>query len=215
MPYHDSLPFLSLHKAKVQSDILANRPVTPEGRGDTFFATDANGGLGALYLSNQAGNIWVEFVQTIPNLGELTDVNITTPANGNTLIYNSATSTWIDGTTSSSISALTDVNLTGLSDGEILIWDNVNNEWINESRVTAIGELSDVATFTQAKGDIIASNGTIFNRIAVGANNQVLTANSSQTNGVQWTTFSVDFNVILTANGDVLVDSNGNVITEI
>lgn len=215
MPYHDSLPFLSLHKAKIESGLLVSRPATPEGLGDAYFATDANGGLGAIYLTNLAGTAWVEFTQTVPNLSDLLDVNITTPADGSALIYNSGTSKWIDGTVSSSIATLTDVDITGLADGYILIWDNVGGKWVVGQRVVAVGDLSDVATFTQVKGDIMASNGTVFNKIGVGTNNQVLMADSAETNGVKWATSSVDFNVILTASGDVLVDSSGNVLTEI
>lgn len=62
MGFHKDLDFASLHKAKVQQGLLVGLPVSPDGAGDIYFATDANAGAGALYFTNAAGNTWVEFV---------------------------------------------------------------------------------------------------------------------------------------------------------
>lgn len=62
MGFHKDLDFASLHKAKVQQGLLVDLPVSPDGAGDIYFATDANAGDGALYFTNAAGDTWVEFV---------------------------------------------------------------------------------------------------------------------------------------------------------
>lgn len=215
MPYHDELPFISLHKAKINSGTLASRPASPDGLGDVYWAPDANSGAGGLYLTNLTGTSWAEFVSGVPDLVDLGDVNITTPSNGSALIWDSGTSKWIDGVISSTLSDLSDVNTSGIQDGYVLIWDAVGSEWIVTQRVTTISSLTDVDTITQQKGDIIVSNGTLFQKVAVGTNNQVLTADSSTSQGVKWSTFSADFDVILTDGNDVLIDDDGNVLTEI
>lgn len=215
MPYHDNLPFLSLHKAKVSAGLRVDRPATPDGLGDMYWATNANAGLGALFLTNIGGTSWVEFTNVAPELDDLTDVTITTPADGDGLIYVTSTSTWINSANVTSMSALSDVDLAGLADGDTLIYDSVGSVFVAGTPTLSISDLTDVGTITQVKGDIIASSGTLFNKVGVGSNNQLLTADSTQTYGIKWSTFSTDFNVILTANGEVLIDSNGNVITTI
>lgn len=61
------------------------------------------------------------------------------------------------------------------------------------------------------KGDIIVHNGTDSVRIAVGSNNQVLTADSAQTEGVKWATPSASFLpwTEVTGTSQALVVNNG------
>lgn len=77
---------------------------------------------------------------------------------------------------------------------------------------TEANEANRIASAMTTKGDIITTNGTDINRLAVGTNSHVLQADSSTTNGIKWGT--------VTANG-LASDSvttakilNANVTTE-
>lgn len=66
-------------------------------------------------------------------LANLTDVNITTPTDGQGLVYNNTTQKWENGNVSSasSIDTLTDVDLTNLSNGQILKYNSTTQKWEN------------------------------------------------------------------------------------
>jgi hypothetical protein len=49
-------------------------------------------------------------------------------------------------------------------------------------------EANEVVSKLTTKGDLLATNGTALNRLAVGTNDQVLVADSAATNGVKWGT---------------------------
>jgi hypothetical protein len=66
-------------------------------------------------------------------------------------------------------------------------------------------EANLMASTMTTKGDLLVTTGSAFNRLAVGTNTHVLTADSSATNGVAWAViptqtpdFSSDQNVLLT-----------------
>lgn len=64
-----------------------------------------------------------------------------------------------------------------------------------------------VAATLTTKGDILATDGSALNRLAVGTNYQVLGADSSATNGVAWQASSRS---ILTTKGDIIAASAAN-----
>ena len=80
-------------------------------------------------------NNWIEFPSGSGSstLTSLSDVNITTPTDGQGLVYNNTTQKWENGTVSSasSIDTLTDVNLTNLTNGQILKYNSISQEWEN------------------------------------------------------------------------------------
>jgi hypothetical protein len=62
------------------------------------------------------------------------DVNISSPANGEALIYNSTSGDWENGTVSASVAALNDVGdvtITSVADGEFLKYDSASGDWVN------------------------------------------------------------------------------------
>jgi hypothetical protein len=65
------------------------------------------------------------------NLDDLSDVNAPNPTDGQALIYDDATSTWIPGDVSAALAALTDVNLDEPLDREALVYDEATTSWIN------------------------------------------------------------------------------------
>lgn len=96
MALHSAIAFAGLHKAKIDGGLLIDRPAAPEGFGDMYWATDDDGGVGAIYLSNAAGNTWVKFsiAASNINLDDLGDVDAAAPTNGQVLTWNNGTSAW-------------------------------------------------------------------------------------------------------------------------
>ena len=86
---------------------------------------------------------------TIPTTIEsLSDVQVTSVANGQALVWNSTDSKWENGNVAAtaSLSALTDVQLTSQSNGQALIWNATASKWENGtvSTATALSALTDV-----------------------------------------------------------------------
>ena len=177
MGFHDAIAFDSLHKGIFNGGLIGDRPATPEGFGDVYWATDTT----TLYTTNAAGDTWVEVSASI---------------------------------SASSIGDLSDVTITAVADLQFLQYDNGTSQWINMT--LGMSDLSDVADVTgAAKGDIIVFNGSSqLDNFPVGTDGQILTAASSETLGVEWTTAASLFDTddILTDGDDVLVDADGNVM---
>jgi hypothetical protein len=64
-------------------------------------------------------------------LDDVSDVNAPNPTDGQALIYDDATSTWIPGDVSATLAALTDVALDEPLDREALVYDEATTSWIN------------------------------------------------------------------------------------
>lgn len=68
-------------------------------------------------------------------LAGLTDVDISSPTNGQILKYNGATDKWENGTGggggASALTDLSDVNVSAPSNGQSLIFDNATGKWVN------------------------------------------------------------------------------------
>ena len=94
---------------------------------------DANGTISATGSSTTldgSGSIAID---------DLTDVTITSIADGQILVYDSNSSKWINDslpTPSLDVDDLGDVTLTSLANGQILKYDSANNVWINANEVT-------------------------------------------------------------------------------
>ena len=100
-----------------------------------------------------------EWVNTTPSAGatvlnDLTDVNATSPQDGNILRYDSVTSKWVSN--SLEISEIEDVviDTNTLVDGQVLVYDSVNEEWVNgDAGAETFLELTDTpANYTCQNG---------------------------------------------------------------
>ncbi len=144
-----------------------------------------------------------------------TDVVLSSPVTGNFLGYNGGTSKWqnlavpvtsVAGRTGAITLTSTDVglaNVTNTSDA---------NKPVSTATQTALNAKADLATAT-TKGDLLAATASAtLARLGVGTNNQVLTADSTQTTGIKWATAtSTPVNVLAksanftAANNDFIV----------
>ena len=136
------------------------------------------GGTGIYYISNNgqpynfyiygdgsAGSPYV--IQTakvtvgVENLDDLSNVTITTPTDGQALIYDSNTQKWKNGAGgggSSTLAGLTDVDITSATDGQVLMFDGNANEWVNGNGgggSSTLDGLTDVTITTPSQGNAL------------------------------------------------------------
>ena len=80
-------------------------------------------------------------------------------------------------------------------------WRYNGSYWVVEATATAIS-----TTIMDAKGDlIVATAADTVNRLAVGANNYVLTADSAQTEGVKWAAVPPSGGLSTTTEGAIMI----------
>ena len=87
----------------------------------------------------------------------VTDVVITTPADGDVLTYDDATGKWVNAAASSGVTALSglsDVNVVGPTNGQILEYNSASGKWENGS---AIGTTAPIALVSYLPGVPAAS----------------------------------------------------------
>jgi len=90
------------------------------------------------------------------SLADLTDVNLTSPTDGQSLVYDDATDKWVNGDGGASAFAdLTDVSLSNLSNGQIPQYNSTSQKWENENLPTIpddLNDLSDVSVSSAQNG---------------------------------------------------------------
>ena len=141
------------------------------------------------------------------------------------------------------IDGLSDVVITSNTKGDLLVCNGTNwidvavgtndhvltadsNEasgvkWAAAGGAGSLDGLSDVAITSQAKGDILASNGTNFVDLTVGTNGQVIVADSGETTGIKWAAPSTlaialdnlsDVAITSQVKGDILASNGTNFV---
>lgn len=79
-------------------------------------------------------------------LGEMSDVALSTPTNGQVLTYDSASTKWknADASGASTLNEMTDVTLSSPTNGQALVYDSASSKWTNQS----VGDDGFVINFT-------------------------------------------------------------------
>lgn len=99
-------------------------------------------------LSNHLTNTNNPHTTTLANLD---DTTITTPQDGETVLYDSNSSKWINSAVpGGALSSLTDVNLGALANKELLQYDYANSKWVNSSDVWSTIEVNELANIRSA-----------------------------------------------------------------
>lgn len=98
----------------------------------------------------QNNSKWYSEHSSTSTLTALADVSITTPTDGQSLIYDANTTKWVNGSGTSAMGALddlTDVTITSATDGQVLSYDDNSSEWVNTSLATVAttGDYSDLS----------------------------------------------------------------------
>ena len=137
-------------------------------------------------VHQSAGRILVR-VDTGEVLGALHDVNVSGAEDGDALIFNTTTNTWVagsvtidstdeisEGTTNLyftdqraidavkdniELDDLSDVDTSGVSDGDALVFDTSANSWVPGSvAIDALNDINDVVIATPADGEVLTYN---------------------------------------------------------
>lgn len=162
MANHATLDFSTLHKAVFDSGLAVDRPLAPEGGGDAYWAQDTE----VLYVSDGADiPSWISY--TLSDIGSISSNNL---------------------------NDLNDVTITSVVDNQILQYNSGTGEWENVTLASIPSSLNDLSDVTlsgsEAKGSLLVNNNSVFVNVAVGSNGQVLVADSAQSAGVAWQTFT-------------------------
>ena len=171
----------------MQMDELGSDPSTPSAGTARLFIRDDNT-IKVIFDSGTVVNLGAASVSTLDDLDNVTiaglatndhlkyngtnfvnephtltnvnDVTITTPSNGEALLYNAGT--WENGVVASTIDGLTDTNITSIADNQILTYDSGSSKWINEtpSAAGSLTGLSDTTITTPVDGHGLIYNGS-------------------------------------------------------
>src|SRR5210317_2187038 len=131
---------------------------------------------GSLYFRNNPGNVTLLPNQTLTVSAFstnwiVTDFNylnlsVSSPANGEALVYNSTSGLWENSTVSASVAALDDigdVTITTPANGEALVYNNTSGDWENgtvSASVAALDDVGDVTITGVANTQVIKYNST-------------------------------------------------------
>lgn len=116
-----------------------------------FTINDASSSTSTVYSSSKVENRIDNHNHEISNL---TDVDITDRADGEALIWDDGTSTYIHGEAGkSNISEMDDVSITSISSGETLVWDETSSKFKNgDGGKSNLSEMDDVDLTDRADG---------------------------------------------------------------
>jgi hypothetical protein len=157
---------------KATTDILTNKTLTSPVlngtlSGTAFLDEDTMSSNSATAVASQQSiKAYVDAqVATANELSELTDVNITTPADGALLFYDTGTSTWIDNVVSGDIT-IADTGVAAIASGVIVNADINGSAAIDATKIhdgsvsnTEFGYLNGVTSNIQTQLDSAASAG--------------------------------------------------------
>ena len=96
-------------------------------------------------LSNTSGDAgWQTPASGSSSLADLTDTMITTPADGEVLVYDGTAGKWVNDEieTVTSLSELTDTTISSPSDGQVLAYDGTAGKWVNTTQSSGTGVLT-------------------------------------------------------------------------
>ena len=95
-----------------------------------FPSSPSNGDIYENYVYDGTKAVWRINPQTPGfTLESLADTTITTPSDGQALVYDTATNKWINETPATTLDSLTDTNLSALTEGQALVYNG--SEWVN------------------------------------------------------------------------------------
>ena len=113
------------------------------------------------------GDYWMMIAQDgsgVNNLTELQDTNISSPSNGQILLYNSTSGKWENSNFSqtSALNDLTDVTISSASNGQALLYNSTSGKWENSnfSQTSDLNDLTDVTISNAETNQVLAYTGS-------------------------------------------------------
>jgi hypothetical protein len=133
-----------------------NFPNSPED-GDIFSG----------YIYDATRSVWKKLsTEATLLIDDLQDVTITSPENGQALIYDTSIQEWINQTLVEpvlTLEGLSDTNIPEPLDGQALVYDSASGQWINETPDIILNDLSDVSIIDPADQQVLIYNTTTSN----------------------------------------------------
>jgi hypothetical protein len=130
-----------------------NFPNSPED-GDVFSG----------YIYDATKSVWKKLSDlSSSGIDDLNDVTITSPENGQALIYDTSIQEWINQALVEpvlTLEGLSDTNIEDPLDGQALVYDSASGQWINETPASNLSDLSDVTISTATTDQLLRWNGT-------------------------------------------------------
>ena len=147
------LPAIAITNVFVVADIAARDALTVE-EGDVAKVTDAGSGFPKTFIYD--GSIWIEIEAGGSSLDALSDVAISMPIMGQSLVYDGVSFT--NQTLSYSLDSLTDVTLSAPMAGQVLVYDGMN--FVNST--ASLDSLSDAMISMPIMGQSLVYDGVNF-----------------------------------------------------
>jgi hypothetical protein len=145
----------------------ATKP-SPAQNGDAWF--DVTDGVTYIYYDDGSSAQWVETgspVVSFDAVSTLTDTEITSVLDGQILVYDSATSKWINETPASTLEGLSDTVIYDAIDGEVLTYSS--GDWVNQTITPDGFTSSTIITSTNASWPVPALASPIIKVTVMGA----------------------------------------------
>jgi hypothetical protein len=130
-----------------------NFPNSPED-GDIFSG----------YIFDATKSVWKKLSDlSSSGIDDLNDVTITSPENGQALIYDTSIEEWINQTLVEpvlTLEGLSDTTIEDPLDGQTLVYDSSLDSWVNETPASNLDDLSDVTVSTATTDQLLRWSGT-------------------------------------------------------
>lgn len=99
-----------------------------------FPATPSNGDTFEQYIYDGTKEVWrLNPEAPNANLDNLNDVTITSPTDGQALVFDSASGDWVNETPASTVDSLTDTTIDSPATGESLVYNG--SAWVNDATI--------------------------------------------------------------------------------
>lgn len=116
-------------------------------------------------------------------LDDLSDVDAPTPDPGDVLTWDDGASSWIPSPPTGGadvLGDLSDVDTTGVGDGDFLAYDDGTDTWL------PVGAPSGTVPSGTDPGDMLVWDGSAWDVLPIGGDDDLLTADSSEPLGLKW-----------------------------
>lgn len=202
---YDTSGTINYWRMEVLSDTqISSTDDVPEGSFNLYY-TDSR-------VDSRIGNAWLTDLRNDFYINNLKDVDDSGKATGDALIWDG--SNYVPGNPNQGINmedlGNTNIDSSNLTSGQLLVWDG--NSWDNKdpTDITNLGDIDNVnisngynrflfrssysgdwnsTNLFDSKGDILVGNGgTSFVNLPIGADGQIIIADSNQSEGLRWGT---------------------------
>lgn len=176
--------------------LAAAKPVDPSS-GTLYFSTDTR------LLERWSGTAWAAFVAPEMTTEQVQDVvgAMVLGGAGITATYDDVAGTHTIATT---ITQYTDEQVDDRVAALIVAGANISKTYDDVANTLTLAVTGAFVDPTTTKGDLLVRNATVLTRLPVGANAQVLTADSVAAEGVKWAANPAGFADPLTTKGDLI-----------